>query len=80
MNCEEARAYFRAYIDRRGVVGSAEHLGVAYSTLAGICNGSRGIGRGLAQRLADADPELDAGVLVWVRPTKEKEAGASVNP
>ena len=71
------RDYLNEYIGRHGSIGAAaEHLGIAYSTLAGICNGSRGVGRKLAQRMTAADPLLDANRLVWIRPTKPAPAPA----
>lgn len=73
------RDYWNSYIERvGGIAAAAEKLGTPYSTIAGICNGSRGIGHVLAQRFAEADPLLDASKLVWVRPIKpandEREA------
>lgn len=63
------------YIKRCGGVGAAaERLRTPYSTVAGICNGSRGIGRDLAARFAKADPSLDEKVLVWVRRVDKKAA------
>lgn len=62
------RMYWDEYVHRNGgPAGVSAKLSVPYSTIAGICNGSRGIGRALAERMADADAELDARVLVWVR-------------
>lgn len=72
----DARPYWNTYTEANGgPVGVAAKLGIPYSTIAGICNGSRGIGRELATRMADADPELDAKILVWVAPVKEGSAG-----
>lgn len=66
-----AREYWNAYVENTGGIGAtATKLGAPYSTVAGICNGNRGIGHKLAQRFAEADPMLDAARLVWVRPTK----------
>ena len=48
----------------------AAKLGIPYSTIAGVCNGTRGIGRDLAARMHRADQTLDASVLLWVRPIK----------
>lgn len=71
-----ARQYWQEYVDRiGGPVQVAEKLGIPYSTIAGVCNGSRGIGHDLAERMAKADPDLDQMVLVWVRPQpKQGEA------
>lgn len=62
-----ARAYWNQYVELNGgPVGVAEKLRIPYSTIAGICNGSRGIGRATARRMTDADPTLDPAKLVWV--------------
>jgi plasmid maintenance system antidote protein VapI len=72
----DARDYWNSYVaDKGGAVQVSDKLGIPYSTIAGICNGSRGIGHRLAKRMADADPILDASRLVWVRATKR--AGTS---
>lgn len=66
------RTYWQNYIDKHGSLGVvAQRLGVPYSTVAAVSNGYRGIGHKLAQRMADADPTLDASVLVWVRPLRD---------
>lgn len=65
------RGYWDAYVAANGgAKGVSDKLGIPYPTIAGICNGNRGIGRRLAQRMISADPLLDANRLVWVRPTK----------
>ncbi|GAB2494109.1 hypothetical protein [Arenimonas alkanexedens] len=64
----DARTYWKAYVEKKGgPTKVAELLGIPYSTIAGVCNGSRGIGRDLAARMAAADPALDASLLLWVR-------------
>lgn len=66
----DPRAYWNGYVDRcGGIQATAERLRTPYSTIACICNGTRGIGRKLARRFAEADAELDETVLVWVTPT-----------
>ncbi|MFT3806081.1 hypothetical protein [Arenimonas sp.] len=61
------REYWNTYVERNGGPAKVSELtGVPLSTIAGVCNGSRGIGRRLAQRLAAADPMLDYKTLVWV--------------
>ena len=61
------REYWQQYVDRLGgPQKTAQRLGIPYSSIACICNGSRGIGRNLAQRMAAADAALDPAVLVWV--------------
>lgn len=65
----DPRSYWTDYVSRLGGPKRAsEHLAIPYSTIAGVCNGSRGIGRDLARRMAAADSSLDASVLLWVRP------------
>ncbi len=64
------RQYWNEYVDRQG--GNSElsrRTGIPYSTLAGVSNGTRGIGKKLAQRLKESDPLIDAAHLVWVQPT-----------
>lgn len=71
----DARAYWAHYVERHGgVPQTADALGIPYSTIAGICNGSRGIGRELARRMAVKDPLLDETVLVWVRPVPKADS------
>ncbi|WP_408953027.1 hypothetical protein [Lysobacter sp. Hz 25] len=71
----DARKYWETYVERHdGAAGVAAHLSIPYSTIAGICNGSRGIGRRLAERMAESDPLLDAKVLVWVQPLRKQAA------
>ena len=66
-----SREYLKTYIDRHGgVVASAKRLGMAYSSLASIVNGHRGISPRMARRMTEADPMLEANRLVWIRPTK----------
>lgn len=72
---DDPRAYWDAYVERcGGVIATAERLKTPYSTVAGICNGSRGIGRSLAKRFAQADPMLDASRLLWVTKTRPEAA------
>lgn len=71
----EARTYWNTYVDQHGGAPRiAERLGIPYSTIASICNGSRGIGHDLAERMVAADPLLDKSRLVWVRPVKREAA------
>lgn len=66
------RTYWQNYIDKHGgLVAIVDRLGIPYSTIAAVSNGWRGIGHKLAQRMAEADPSLDASVLVWVRPLRD---------
>jgi plasmid maintenance system antidote protein VapI len=66
------REYFTTYIERNGGPAKvAEALDIPYSTIAGVCNGSRGIGKKLAARMKSADPLLDEGQLVWVEPVEK---------
>ncbi|NID14350.1 hypothetical protein [Luteibacter yeojuensis] len=65
------RLYWQEYVTRNGGRRTtADRLGLPYSTVASICNGYRGIGRALAERMVAADPSLDASILIWVRPVK----------
>lgn len=67
----DARTYWKAYVEKKGgPTKVAELLDIPYSTIAGVCNGSRGIGRDLAARMAAADPKLNASLLLWVRATE----------
>lgn len=69
MSTKDPRAYWQTYVDRNdGPAGVAKKLGIPYQTIASVCNGSRGIGHDLADRMAKADKSLDKSVLVWVRP------------
>lgn len=69
----DARAVWDNYVERHGgAPGVAEKLQVPYSTIAGICNGSRGIGKNLAKRMASKDPLLDENVLIWVVAEKKR--------
>lgn len=61
------RDYWTAYVEQNGgPVGVSKRLSIPYSTIAAVCNGSRGIGRRMALRMASADPLLDAGKLALV--------------
>lgn len=67
----DARTYWNTYVDDNGgPTKVAAKLCIPYSTIAGVCNGTRGIGRDLAARMHRADQSLDASVLLWVRPIK----------
>ena len=71
----DPRAYWNGYVERSGgIQATAERLRTPYSTIACICNGSRGIGRKLARRFAAVDKSLDENVLVWVTPTSQEAA------
>lgn len=67
----DSRDYWNAYVDRcGGLRATAEKLGTPYSTVAGISNGSRGIGPDLVTRFVARDSSLDPNMLIWVRPTR----------
>ena len=71
------RDYWMHYVETHGGPrGVSERLGTPYSTIAGICNGSRGIGRILAKRFAEADPLLDANRLLWITAVKKPAASS----
>jgi len=68
----DPRTYFENYVAKHdGQAAAARHLGIPYQTIAAVCSGQRGIGHKLAQRMVEADPSLDASVLVWVRPLRD---------
>lgn len=70
----EPRAYWNAYIERVGGLPKlAAESGIPYSTLAGINNGFRGVGRELAQRLVDFDPLLDKGLLLQIEAVRARD-------
>lgn len=61
------RQYWNHYTENNGgPVGVANKLGVPESSIFGICNGTRGIGRRLASRMKAADPLLNENILIWV--------------
>lgn len=63
----DARTYWDDYVSRhQGAAAVAQRLDIPYSTIAAVCNGHRGIGKKLAQRMASKDSSLDPQVLVWV--------------
>lgn len=67
----DERGYWNHYVSENGgPTGVAEKLGIPYPSIAAICNGQRGIGHDLAERMSKADPILDPKKLVWVRPVK----------
>jgi len=69
----DARTYWNQYVQKNGgAAGVATKLGIPYPTIACICNGSRGIGRVTAQRMANADSSLDKSILIWVTPVESK--------
>ncbi len=73
MDTAAARNYWNLYVEKHGgPVGTSKHLDIAYSTIAGICNGNRGIGRELARRMHERDPLLDIETIVWVSADKKR--------
>jgi hypothetical protein len=69
------RDYWNTYVEQNGgPIGVATRLSIPYSTIACVCNGTRGIGRRLAIRMATADPMLDAGKLALVHPIENRAA------
>jgi len=69
----DARTYWNQYVQENGgAVGVATKLGIPYPTIACICNGSRGIGRATARRMANADSSLDKSILIWVTPMESR--------
>ncbi len=77
------RDYWNLYVSNNGgPVGVAKKLEIPFSTIAGICNGSRGIGRVTARRMVQQDPLLDENQLIWVvsgkKPAKQGAPRAKV--
>jgi hypothetical protein len=75
------RNYWTAYVKRQGgIAATAARLATPYSTIAGITNGSRGIGRNLLERFCRADPELDPAQLAFVRSHSAPTRQSNVHP
>lgn len=76
----DPRSPLLQYIDAcGGKPQAAKVLDLPYSTLAAICNGTRGVGKDLARRLEEASGgQLNAQQLVWIRPARE--AGTRAAP
>lgn len=67
----EARAYWDSYVaEHGGVAKVSQRLEIPYPTIACVTNGSRGIGKSLARRMAAKDPSLDESILIWVESVK----------
>lgn len=66
----DARKHLNDYVEEvGGRPSAAAALGMPYSTLAAICNGTRGIGKELAKRMAEAsNGRLRADLLIWITP------------
>lgn len=66
----DARKHLADYVDEiGGKPAAAKALGVPYSTIAAICNGTRGVGKDLAKRMADSSAgRLRAEILIWIKP------------
>lgn len=68
------RTYWNAYVERVGGLPKLScESGIPYSTLAGINNGFRGVGRELAQRLVNFDPLLDKGILLQIQAIRARD-------
>lgn len=72
----DGRKHLLAYVELNdGIPQAAARLGLPYSTMAAICNGTRGIGKNLAQRMQTASGgALQADRLIWVRPMRKEAA------
>ena len=58
----DARTYFLTYVERvGGRKAAAEKLGLPYVTIASVCNGHRGIGKRLAERM-----QINSGGFLWI--------------
>lgn len=68
----DPRDYFLAYIENcGGRTQASRRLGIPYATIAAVCNGTRGIGKELAARMAQGSGGLlDPNRLIWVRPIR----------
>jgi len=68
----DPRKHLRDYVEELGGrPAAADALGIPYSTMAAICNGTRGVGKELAQRMADASGgRLRAELLIWIEPNR----------
>ena len=64
----DARKHLNDYVEEvGGRPAAANALGIPYSTMAAICNGTRGIGKDLAQRMAEGSGgRLNADLLIWI--------------
>lgn len=72
------REYWSLYVkENGGAKGVSAKLDLPYSTVAGICNGSRGIGRDVARRMKKKDPLLDESLLVLVASNQSESRAAA---
>lgn len=71
----DPRDTLKAYVVAQGgLPEAAKKLGMPYQTLRGIVSGWRGVSRNQARHMAiESGGELDAGQLIWIRPTKGVE-------
>jgi hypothetical protein len=72
----DSRDYLMKFVDEcGGKPAAAKQLRIPYSTLAAICNGTRGIGKRLAERMAaNSAGKLSASRLIWVQADREGAA------
>jgi hypothetical protein len=70
----DARKHWDRFVAKNGgIVGTADLLKMPYSTIASICNGTRGIGHEMARNLEKrSDGVLNPILLVWMRQRKKK--------
>lgn len=68
----DPRDHLKAYVaSQGGLPDAAKKLRMPYQTLRGIVAGWRGVSRKQARHMAiESGGALDAGQLVWIRPTK----------
>ena len=72
------REYLSEYVGRNGGAPEcARRFGIAYSTLAAILNGYRGVSAQMADRMHAADPMIDRNQIVWVRATRPDQQKAA---
>jgi hypothetical protein len=72
----DPRSHLEAYVVRHGgKTLAAQKLGIPLSTLYSVLNGWRGVSPKQAENWAvRSGGDLDAGKLVWIRPTRAAPA------
>lgn len=68
----DPRQHLEAAVEKHGgVAPAARAWGIPYPSLRGVVSGWRGVSRKQAAKWAAlAGGELDASLLVWIRPTR----------
>lgn len=75
----DGRQHLEAAIARHGTTADAARAwGIPYQSLRGVVSGWRGVSRAQAAKwAASANGELDASLLIWIRPTRQALKKAS---